>query len=69
MWPALFLSFCTSDPVPDEEFEGPTNDFPHLNTVPGRPAYPNEDIYERDHNRLRAGRDLALKKQAEAIVF
>jgi hypothetical protein len=65
---ALLLAACTTDSVPDEEFEGPTGDFPLLGTVPGRHALPppSEDI-KRQKERLQREHDQATQKQAEII--
>ena len=33
----MFLNSCTTNPVPEEEFEGPAGNFPRIVDVPDRP--------------------------------
>jgi hypothetical protein len=63
----FLLSACTTDSVPDEEFEMPTGNFPLLNSVPDRSSFgPSEDIGSQQ-KRLQWEHDQAVKKQADVI--
>lgn len=64
---ALLLSGCSTDTVPDEEFEGPTLNFPLLGNVPDRPNLPEPEGITHHENNLRKERDQALQKQ-EGII-
>ena len=39
----LVCAACTTNPVPEEEFEGPEGNFPLLADVPDRPTLPKLD--------------------------
>jgi hypothetical protein len=71
LWPALLLSFCTTDPLPDEDYEAPTiGQFPLLGTVPDRPSFPEASLYQDQRQRLQKSHDYAhdyiLEKQTKA---
>ena len=66
-WIVFLLCACTTDPVPDEEFEMPTFDFPLLGNVPDRPALPEPKSFIKRQKRLQAEHDQATKKEAEII--
>lgn len=55
----LLLSACTTDPVEDESFEGPTRDFPLLGNVPERPKLPNPHEIAKERDHLQADHDEA----------
>ena len=63
----FLLSACTTDPVPEEEFEGPTSDFPLLGTVPDRPVLPKKEALARQQHHLQTEHDDAEKKQADLL--
>lgn len=63
----LALTACTTDPVPDEDFEGPTSHFPLLGNVPDRPPMPVPEALLDQQKRLQAEHDAAIKKQDEVI--
>lgn len=64
---SFLLSACTTDSVPDEEFEAPTGNFPLLGTVPDRLAFqPQQDIACRQ-DRLQRERDETIQKQAKIV--
>lgn len=67
LWIAFLLCACTTDPVPEEEFEGPTTDFPLLGHVPGRPALPEPASFTNQQKRLQSEHDEATRKEAEII--
>ncbi|MCE3230703.1 MAG: hypothetical protein K0R76_657 [Alphaproteobacteria bacterium] len=64
----VFVLFgCTTDPVPDEEFEAPTGNFPLLGNVPDRPSFPLLEDTTRQHKRLQREHDQATEKQSAII--
>ena len=63
----LLLSACTTDPVPDEEFEAPTLNFPLLGNVPDRPSLPSPKTLKRQQNRLKSDHNLAFEKQKDIL--
>lgn len=67
LWIPLLLSACTTDPVPDEDFEGPTSNFPLLGNVPDRPTFPETKTLNSQRNRLQVERHQATEKQAEVV--
>lgn len=67
MCAALLLCACTTDSVPDEEFEGPTGNFPLLGTVPDRPKLPLTDDIIRQEKRLKHEHDQATQKQNDVL--
>lgn len=64
---AFLLSACTTESVPDEEFEAPTTNFPLLGNVPDRPALPPSEDRTRQQRRLQSEHDQAIEKQDEII--
>lgn len=64
---AFLLCACTTDPVPEEEFEGPTTDFPLLGHVPDRPVLPEPASFTNPQKQLQSERDEATRKEAEII--
>ncbi len=67
LWIVFLLCACTTDPIPDEEFEGPTTNFPLLGHVPDRPPFPDLDSFTNPQKRLQSEHDEATKKEAEVI--
>jgi hypothetical protein len=63
----FLLSACTTDPVPDEEFEAPTGNFPLLGNVPDRPIFPLSEDATRQYQRLQREHDQATEKQSDII--
>jgi hypothetical protein len=63
----LILCGCTTDPTPDEDFEGPTGNFPLLGTVPDRPVLPTQEELKSQQTRLQQEHDQATLKQAEIL--
>ena len=63
----FLVSACTTDPIPEEEFEGPTSNFPLLGTVPDRPVLPEKETLIRQQNRLQTEHDEAEKKQDDLL--
>lgn len=63
----LTLCGCTTDPTPDEEFEGPAGNFPLLGTVPDRPILPAQEEFTTQQKRLQQEHDQAAIKQAEIL--
>lgn len=66
-WIVFLLCSCTTDPVPDEDFEGPTTNFPLLGNVPDRPTLPEPNSFFSHQKRLQSEHDEAGKKEAEII--
>jgi len=64
---ALLLSACTSDHVPDEDFEAPTSNFPLLGSVPDRPLFPESKIIEQQKSHLKR-ECLEASQEAEALT-
>lgn len=64
---AFLICGCTTDPQPEEEFEGLTGNFPLLGTVPDRPALPSSDELTRQERRLKQERDDAIAMQANVL--
>lgn len=60
---AFLLTGCSTDSVPDEEFEAPTLDFPLLGNVPDRPPLPEPETFARQQKRLKSEHDQAIKQQ------
>ena len=63
----LTLCGCTTDPIPEEEFEGPAGNFPLLGTVPYRPILPAKEEFISQKIRLQQEHDQATLKQAEIL--
>jgi len=63
----FFLCACTTDPIPEEEFEGPTANFPLLGHVPDRPPLPEPASFTNHQKRLQSERDKATKEEADII--
>ena len=63
----FLLTACTTDPVPDEEFEGPTSNFPLLSTVPDRPVLPSKETLAHQQTLLQTEHDDAQKKQSDLL--
>lgn len=66
VWIVFLLCGCTTDPVPDEDFEAPTLDFPLLGNVPDRPTLPEPKSFIKRQKRLQTEHDQATK-EAEII--
>jgi hypothetical protein len=64
---AFLLTSCTTDTLPEEEFEGPTGNFPLLGTVPDRPVLPLADDLKIQQTRLQQEHDQATKKQTDIL--
>jgi hypothetical protein len=64
---AFLLSACTTDPLPEEEYEAPTGNFPLLGTVPDRPTLPSSEDITQQQKRLQGEHDQATKKQVEIL--
>ncbi len=64
---SFLLSACTTNAIPEEEFEAPNINFPILNTVPDRPSFPDSRTLIQDQKRLQSEHDEATQKQAEVI--
>ncbi|MBX9805447.1 MAG: hypothetical protein K2Y18_06825 [Alphaproteobacteria bacterium] len=64
---AFFLSACTTNPIPEENFEAPTLKFPLLGNVPDRPVLPTPETLSRQQRQLKTDHDIAVEKQ-EAIL-
>lgn len=67
LWIAFLLCGCTTDPVSDEEFEGPTTNFPLLGNVPDRPTLPEAGSFANQQKRLKAEQNEATKKKTDII--
>ena len=67
LWIAFLLCACTTDPVSDEEFEGPTTNFPLLGNVPDRPTLPEAGSFANQQKRLKAEQNEATKKKTDVI--
>ena len=67
MCAVFFLSACTTDPIPEEEFEGPTGHFPLLGNVPDRPDLPEPKTLIRQQKHLQKEHDQATQKQ-DAVI-
>jgi hypothetical protein len=63
----FLLSACTTDSVPDEEFEMPTGNFPLLSSVPDRSSFGLSDDIGCQQKRLQWEHDQAMKKQVDVI--
>jgi hypothetical protein len=64
---ALLLCACTTDSLPDEEFEGPTTDFPLLGTVPNRPLLPDNKVLTTQENLLKKEHEEATHRHDDFI--
>jgi hypothetical protein len=64
---SCFLCACSTDAVPDEEFEAPTLNFPLLGTVPERPLFPPSEKASHQKKRLQQERDQAAEKRHEIM--
>lgn len=63
----FFLSACTTDSVPEEEFEVPTGNFPLLSNVPDRSSFESSEDMSCQQKHLQWEHDQAVKKQADVI--
>ncbi len=61
------LAACTTDPVPDEDFEIPTTNFPLLGNVPDRPVLPPPEETARQKKRLQQEHDQATEERQEVV--
>jgi hypothetical protein len=64
---AFLLMGCTTETHPEEDFEGPTGQFPLLGTVPDRPALPSSDELTNQEKQLKYERDQATEKQLTVL--
>jgi hypothetical protein len=67
LWIVFLLCACTTDPVSDEEFEGPTANFPLLGNVPDRPTLPEAESFANQQKILQDEQDEAAKKKAGVL--
>ena len=61
------LCACTTDPVPDENFELPTMSYPLLGHVPDRPRFESSACFIHRQKRLQHEHDEAVKERGKVV--
>lgn len=64
---SCFLWACTTDLLPDEEFEAPTSTFPLLGHVPDRPSFPDPEAISHKKKHLQQEHDQATEKRKDVV--